>query len=289
MSYTTALNLSTKSPSTKDQIINILSNQWPLSAKEIYNKTAKEFGNEASYQAIHKTLTELEKNHTISHNGQGYELDKLWISNSKKFFDELESRYYNTPEKYKIDKNFEGRIKFEFNDFSQFCVTMAQIFSSGVLAGNSPNVGFGLLRHAWWPFNFSFANFELLKEIGKTNKDAYVIVKENYPFDMWIVNQYKKVGWHSIITDNKDAEYENDIGVQGDSIWQAKFSEETKKLMDTVYKRNADLGDLFQEYVRQSLKKYPVHIEVTIEKNPTAAKLLLIGTVKKYFGVYIND
>ena len=116
-----------------------------------------------------------------------------------------------------------------------------------------------------------------------------MIVKENYPFDVWIVNQYKKVGWHTIITDSKDAEYENDIGVQGDSIWQAKFSDETKKLMDAVYKRNANLGDLFQEYVRQSLKKYPVHIEVTIEKNPTAAKLLLRGTVKKYFGVEIND
>ena len=59
--------------------------------------------------------------------------------------------------------------------------------------------------------------------------------------------------------------------------------------MDEVYNRNANLTDLFQEYVRQSLKKYPVNIEVTIEKNPTVAKLLFKTMTKKYFGVEIND
>ena len=208
-----------KTSSTKDQIINVLSNSWPLNAKEIYNKLQKEFGSELSYQGVHKTLIELEKNNILTHNGQGYELSKQWISSSKDFFTELDYKYSKAPQKFKINPDYEGIIKFEFNDFSLFCVTMAQIFGSGVLAGNSINRGVSILRHAYWPFNFNFANFELLKEIGRNAKGVYVVIKENYPFDQWIANQYRKSGWEGCITGIKDAEFENDIGVQGDSIW----------------------------------------------------------------------
>ena len=45
--------------STKNSIIELLSQEWPLTAKKLYNKIIKECHTQITYQATHKALKEL--------------------------------------------------------------------------------------------------------------------------------------------------------------------------------------------------------------------------------------
>jgi len=47
-----------KPKNVKDAVIAVLTNEWPLTARKIYNKT-KNMSLNVSYQAVHKAVSEL--------------------------------------------------------------------------------------------------------------------------------------------------------------------------------------------------------------------------------------
>ena len=71
--------------STKDQIISLLSENWPLSAKEIYNRLQREQASEITYQAVHKTLGEMSEEGILTKEEKGYRISDSWIKNLKEF------------------------------------------------------------------------------------------------------------------------------------------------------------------------------------------------------------
>src|SRR3989344_136975 len=84
------------SNSTKENIIELLSTKYPLSAKKIHNILKKDYNLSLTYQATHKSLTELNKKNILEKRKQGYELNKEWIKNlrdtSKKIISDLEDK-----------------------------------------------------------------------------------------------------------------------------------------------------------------------------------------------------
>ncbi len=54
------LKLTSKVKTSRDAVISILSDAKPLTAKEIYTRVMREFGMNITYQAIYKTLKEIE-------------------------------------------------------------------------------------------------------------------------------------------------------------------------------------------------------------------------------------
>lgn len=282
------LKLSTNNASTQEKIISILSETWPLSAKEIHNRLVREHGSELSYQAIHKTLCELEENYILEREGKGYKLGRSWISNMKEFVNEIDSRYSNTVGKYEIDPDFEGTIKLYFDDYSLFCVTMAKLFADQSLVGSRPEPGIGIVRHGWWPLNFNFMDFDLLRKMTKNNRMCYAIIRENAPFDRWIATQYKKAGWKIKVGIDLDELGENDLAIHGDSIIKVKFSKELNKKIDEIYMRISSLSGLYKEYIIQTFSKSPGRIDVTITKDSQLA-LIIQKQFMKYFEEGGND
>src|SRR3989338_9163257 len=180
----TILQLSPKQKSTKDAIISILSREWPLSTKEIHNRAQRQLSLNVSYQAVHKTIKQFEKEGIISKVGREYELNRGRISSTKKSFTNLEKLYNKDEMVYEIDPNFKGTIKWQFNDYAVMIVTFAEILSSNTLVRDSaPPMAIGWLRHLYWPLRFNFKDFELLQRIGKNCKNAYVIASSASLFD----------------------------------------------------------------------------------------------------------
>jgi len=48
-----------KNKSTQDLIIEILSNEWPLTTKQIHNRLKRNHAKNISYQAAHKTIKQM--------------------------------------------------------------------------------------------------------------------------------------------------------------------------------------------------------------------------------------
>ncbi len=275
------LKLNVNNSSTQEKIVSILSERWPLTAKEIYNTLIREFGMEVSYQAVHKILTDLEENRVIEKSAKNYELSDQWIKRGKGFFTEIDKRYSDSFGKYEIDPNFEGTITLEFKDYSLFCVTIARIMASKALVGNGPNIVITLMKYGWWPFKFKFKDLELLATMTKNNPKAYAILTNDTPFGRWILKQYVRVGGIAAPI-GTEIGLKEDMLIQGDSIAEIKFSDESLKIIKESYGELHGLDDLYRKF---GLRKQPpeMHATVKITKNPALSELLRKQIIDRYF------
>ena len=277
--------LSSKNPSHKEAIISVLGSRWPLSTKDIYSEIQRlSDANGFSYQATHKTIQQLVEEKIISKKGKNYELSQEWINRLKNFSTALSDKYSNKNNQ-EITPEFEGTIKWHFDDLSVFSLEMLKLITNIAKWNNSKECGVALLRHPWFPFNFKFIDFAVFIDMLKLTKGGYVVLQCDAPFDRWITKQYLGSGVTDVKLGVKELNLEHDILIFQDIIIQASFSEETRQLQDEVYSKVHDLGDLLQEFVFQRHAHKKVDIEVLITKNPALSKTMRDQLVEKYFGV----
>lgn len=272
-----------KVSSAKDAIILALSSKWPLSAKEIHGEIQKSIGNDSSYQATHKTINQLVEEKILAKSGKNYELSQEWINRLKNFSTTLSDKYSNKGNQ-EITPDFEGTVKWHFDDLSVFSIEMLKLITNIAKWNNPKECGVALLRHPWFPFNFKFIDFAVFIDMLKLTKGGYVVLQYDSPFDRWVTKQYLGSGVTDVKLGVKDLNLEHDILIFNNTIIQASFSDETRQLQDEVYSKVHDLGDLLQEFVFQRHAHAKVEIEVQITKNPALAKTMRDQLVEKYFG-----
>jgi len=284
----TMLNAWGKPASTKDAIVAVLSRKWPQSASEIYGLIKREYALEVSYQAVHKNISELVEAGVITQQDRNYQLSETWITNLGNFSDGLKEAYFKNGSKYEVDPDFEGDVHLTYNDYSIFVVSTAEQLRRKVAIGNGPNMGTGLFRHLLWPMRFNFLDYELFRRMVAVQDSTYSLVESDSPLDKWITKQYYAGGFSGLKTGVPLGSMEGDIIVQGDGIYEIKYSEESREFIDEIYNRNSNLLDLFNEYfLKNAIKKNKVKIEVTISKNPHMASVLR-NQILSQFGVGEN-
>ncbi|MDO8634312.1 MAG: hypothetical protein Q7K34_03400 [archaeon] len=272
-----------KVSSAKDAVILALGGKWPLSAKEIHGEIQKSIGNDSSYQATHKTINQLVKEKILAKSGKNYELSQEWINRLKNFSTGLSEKYSNKGNQ-EITPDFEGTVKWHFDDLSVFSLEMLKLLTNIGKWNNVKECGVALLRHPWFPFNFKFIDFAVFIDMLKLTKGGYVVLQYDAPFDRWVTKQYLGSGVTDVKLGVKDLNLEHDILIFNNTIIQASFSDETRQLQDEVYSKVHDLGDLLQEFVFQRHTNTKVEIEVQITKNPALSKTMRDQLVEKYFG-----
>lgn len=122
---------------TRELVIHILSDTWPLSAKKIYNIMRKEHGHSVSYQAVHKVLKEMTEASLLERKDRLYQLDSGWIKNLKGFSCKLEKMY-----KIKSESNSNLIAQFKVHpapdDFYRNLTRMCRHYSQLWLATKTP-------------------------------------------------------------------------------------------------------------------------------------------------------
>ncbi len=78
---------------TRDAIVSILAQKWPLSAKEVYSEAKETHGLNITYQGVHKVLNQLVDERTALNQDRKYLLNIEWIDNLRKFTDTAEKSY----------------------------------------------------------------------------------------------------------------------------------------------------------------------------------------------------
>jgi len=277
------LKINPENTSTKQKIIIILTDEWPLTAKKIYNRLQKEFKTTVTYQAIHKIIKELVAENIITKNGNLYKLNIEWIQNSKRLMAELEKRYLQN-QKIKIPENSEfGLIELEFHSMTDLSVSIAELLFSRQLARNSEDKSFVcIMEYGWWTIKFRFEHLELLGKMALTNYKPVAIIRKKTPFGTWIRKQYSRAGGICPPIGTK-FEIEEDIFIQGNYIIEVKFDNETKKFFQNYYLKWKNSEDLFKDF---GLKEEPkINAIVRITKNENMADYFrkkIYEIVKKY-------
>ena len=262
------LKLHPENASTKQKIISILSERWPLSAKQIYENLKKHYSANISYQAIHKMIKELEEEKLVERKESNYQLNINWIQQSKKTFEYVEKQYLKN-NKISIPKDFSGTIEIEWDSFTDLCVSTAELLLSRQLAEGSDDPSFIItMEYGWWAFKFKFEHLYLLYDMVKHNPKAKNIIRTKTPYGEWIAKQYTRVGGISAPIGTK-LDIEGDVFVQGNCIVQVKYDEETKKLMEKYYNKWHNLEESFMEF---GLKPEPkIYATMRITKNKEMA------------------
>ena len=264
------LRLHPENASTKQKIVDILSNEWPLNAKEIHEKLQRFYTTEISYQGTHKTIQEMGEDNIIEKKGATYQLNLGWVQKSKRALEEVEKKYLHG-KKIKIPTGFEGTIEINFDSYTELCVQTAELLLSRQLASAGEKEFICTLQYGWFPFKMNFAHFKLLADMVVANPGEKNIIRTKTPFGEWIRRQYNKINAVSAPIGTK-VDFDEDVFVQGDYIIQIKFADETKQLIEMYYKKWKDMEDCFKDF---GLKPEPkIHATMRITKNPEMAKYL---------------
>ncbi len=254
---------------TKDLVLVILSESFPLSIKELYSKVSRQ-GNNVTYQAVHKVVQNLIETDIVEKNGKGIQLSKKWIDRVKDYAFTVDT-VYTKGKNHRLPTEFTKPYSVIFDDLSAYVVWLAENFRDGNFTRKKPMPVFGIFYHAIWPLRFNFKDFELLREMTSNCRTKGISVCDD-PLDKWVCNHYKLGGVAGFKTGVPIKTKENHFSV-GDIVVRAKFSPKTIAFMDDVYSRIGDLKQLFQFYFTEG-KKESTEIEITIEHNPTVARMI---------------
>jgi len=272
-----------ESGSTKETIIFILSEEWPLSTKEIAARVNKKSNKQITYQAVHKVLLQLCNEKVLEKNKGQYKLADFWIENIKRFITAVEKKYAARENFIEELAKFKNYFEFTFDNVTNFSVSMAEMLLSERFANVKGGYRLGSLRHGWWPPTFSFDQVLLLGKIAKVHKPI-CIIRKDYPFSRWLHKQYNLVGFrtkiHTGLIDNND-----DILLVGPLIVQINYSKETKTAIDALYQKTNGLTALFKEYVSSTFPKTKISIKVSISENQALATTL----GKHYLEIWKNS
>ncbi len=256
-----ALNILGKG--TKSQIIQILSQKWPLSAKEIHNTLKREYSFEGSYQGVHKALQEMRSEEVLEKKSADFKLSSDWIKKLTEYSKKLEKSVHN--------KNSETTLT--FNTFIE-CGKFLVMEFIGNKSGKFPNPEnkdcICAWNHAWLIVGADDEAHEIMKrEFKKTTH--YAICANRTFLDKMTQEYTKKNGKKTAFSNKFSAKI--DTFVQGDYLFQAYFPKEMIEEMEALYtkvknEKNLDMNEMFEF----SSKKR--EIKVYLFKNQELADIL---------------
>ena len=239
--------------STKDQIVSILSQEFPLSAKQIFNQISKNSGN-ISYQAVHKALLELLSSKVVEKKGSDYLLSMQWVNSLQGSLDGIRAKYLS------LSNELPDQSNLLFESITELDSFLIKLFLKVISSRQDEPVLCLQWSHFWLPL-FEKEDYIQARELGKVTK-AYCVSRGNTAIDKWCSDFWNKNNTKTKIGCNVASA--SDIIAFEDLVIQVFYPPEIKKELDRVYdgtKRISDLNvDDFFETVFQKKTKIPVII-----------------------------
>lgn len=260
------LLLLAKPKNAKEAVVKTLSQNWPLSLKQIYNNSTKLFGLNVSYQAMHKAVKELKEEGIVTGIGKEYSLNKEWIKNTKKAIDEISSKYEKGFGEEQIYSEKEIHLKFDtFVEFARFMIH--EFFINFPNPENKPALC--MYRHVYAPFGVSEKDHESIKAFLK--HEHYAICKNNTFLDNWCTAYLTKMGKKCL--NGADYSANGDVFIQGDYVMQAFFPPSFIKEFDKIYQETKSVESIEVKKYFEKIVTQKQNIHVLITKNAELADL----------------
>ncbi|MBI5553541.1 MAG: hypothetical protein HY917_02260, partial [Candidatus Diapherotrites archaeon] len=208
-------------PSTKNSIIFLLSQQNPLTAKQIHAHLSTQ-GIRQSYQATHKNLQELLHENVIEKLNQNYSLKKEYIQQLSKL---------TQPAQNQLKPNTECTvIRFDT------AMELAQFIMHAVCAQpnpeQKPSVSF--FYHMWPPVSLSNADYAKFREIIASPK-LFVCCHSTTAFDKMCAQTFIKNG--AEIRFGMDLMKGKDFCLYADYLLEVYFDSRMYEQWDKAYAR----------------------------------------------------
>ncbi len=272
-----------KDKSTKDVVVSLLVDEYPLTAKQITNKIKSKFGVSVTFQGVYKAINQLIKEGVLIKESKDIQISKGWITNARSFIDTLQRKYFE--EKRAISRSAIGEdIQVYYFDN----LIALDKFWNNILENwlKDPNLKEEYLTqqsgHTWYVLGQLEEETSILHSIKEKNLKFYTLSEGNTFLDKWSGIYYK--GQRVFYTTNKSRK--NDpknhyFIVYADYIMESVYPEDLTKELDHIYENVKEITDLnLNELIRVLRKKTP--LKITIMKNSILAKRLRKDILKHF-------
>jgi len=183
----------------KERIVEVLSKEWPLSAKKIHS-IIKAQGTPFTYQGVHKASIQLIEHGVLLSDKGGYSVNPAWVHALKKFTHDLElSRLKNVPCNVmemppysSISVNFEGML------VEPYYWSLDQEYKIWQARGSPLNTVL-LMRRAW-PIPLGEEEAKKFYQIF-VDKEQYIICASKKKVDDVMLTTWRKLGWKCAYSD----------------------------------------------------------------------------------------
>jgi len=277
-----------ESRTVKDLIISILSYDFPLSIKKIYNKIKKVYNSPVTHQAVYKVIKQLIDQKIIIKNNKDYLLSKEWIGNLYAFVEQLKNNYdignktnilalnelmedgkdsqVLTFDSYIDAENYRAKVQNEYltrteKNLAPYCCQIhhfkrALIYSTKIV-----------------PTDF----------IHKSPTKTYILCEGSTPIDKWCARFYERIlkfkcQWN--IKCMNDLEF----WIMGDTIIEIHAPKELWRSMDNMFNNAKEISKLSVANFYKEIYLKKRKIQLVIYKNKAIAQQMrqqIINNFKK--------
>ncbi|MBU2100288.1 hypothetical protein KKG83_03835 [Candidatus Micrarchaeota archaeon] len=269
------MNLKTRPQEQKitDVIIDILSNEFPLTVKQVYIRLKRNHGVNVSYQAVHKHIKQMIENKVLSKDGNDLFINYSWIKKLSNYAKSLESaigREKDDGSRIIILDSFVACGQFLINDF------MGN--ETGKYQNPENKDCVCMWNHAWPIVGASQEEHEKMKKMFSKTIHWNVCAQNTF-LDKVTANYVAKIGKKVVL--NQKGSMNVDTFTEGDYIMQVHLPEKLKKDMHQLYMKVKSEKDFdMKEMLEFGSKNYGIRI--VIFKNKQLADSLREEAKKIY-------
>jgi hypothetical protein len=173
--------------STKDIVIEILSEEFPLSIRKIYNIITKNYRKRASYHAVYKAVYELLEDKVLVKKRFEYALNKDYIARLSNFVGKVKLNYLREKglPKELAQHDFAIEILHSQYDMAMFILDFLQSARKGEIIT--------IIWPVVWPSFTTPEIYSKVQEIGRRGK-AYCVCSANGFLDKHFAKYWRKMG-----------------------------------------------------------------------------------------------
>ncbi|MEK6925772.1 MAG: hypothetical protein AABW50_00690 [Nanoarchaeota archaeon] len=251
--------------STKAKIIELISGEWPLSAKKIYKILVRNYKLSITYQGIHKSLGELLESKILEKRKEGYLLNKDWVQE----IGEFSERVKNDLESGNIRRDVKTFHKLTFDKHSDFIKFHMNLVRETFMKEKKVDMAF-YFRHVPYPNVLPNDEIEKLKPVMSKIKWK-IFSNHSTNLDKWCAKYWKKLGVQVKV--GQDIPTNTMLILLNDYITSVYLSKEAIKKWDSIFSikslQNADINKMTETLIEKRYKSV-----VTIIKDKELASLL---------------
>jgi len=229
---------------TKAQIIEVLSMNFPLGAKKVYNMLRKRYQTSSTYTAVYQHMQELVDQGVVLKSGVEYMLDSKWINRLSNFAD-------NTKINYSVANDFVSGSKDEMvktlefkslKEFDEFLLNFRKKFIE-TSHMRSINEVYFLGDHTWGPLMNMRYRVEELKNIKQRGIKYHTLVRGSTQLDMYMQNFYSKFGTGSVKI-GVETKKDEMIFIFNDIVIRVLCPSDIMEKIDKIFSTSKSIEDL---------------------------------------------
>ena len=191
----------------RNQVIEILGSEFPLSAKQIFNRVKKQ-GISGTYHGVYDCVQEMVRTGVINKDGVEYHLNQKWIMNIKLFINNVENNY--NPFKNEAYRHVDIHLTKDakvlgFSSIESFYDFMNASRKKLIdKNGENHNGVFWLTNHIFGPLLFMRDRLNSVKQMNDKKIKHYIAIRGNGSIDKYILDFYNRLGLTTVKTGVSD-------------------------------------------------------------------------------------